>query len=120
MTQRKKTLATSFASVADDINKNIKENEDVKENNNKNINNYNNGFINTNSDKVVNSNDSIIENMISNKPQSKKKKKLTGIYFDPDVASTLEKLKSSGKMNVSMSVFINNIVKDALIKNNLM
>ncbi|WP_139692563.1 hypothetical protein [Sporolactobacillus terrae] len=101
MTQRKKTLATSFATVADDINKNVE--EKVNANNNVNI-----------------DTDNIVKSMVSEKPQKKNEKKLTGIYFDPDVSVALDRLKASGKMKVSKSVFVNNVVKAALKENGLM
>lgn len=103
MTQRKKTLATSFASVADDINKNVEEKVNI------------NNDVDTNTDT-----DNIVKSMVDDKPKKKSEKKLTGIYFDPDVSDTLDSLKASGKMKVSKSVFVNNVVKAALKENGLM
>ncbi|GGL55957.1 hypothetical protein [Sporolactobacillus putidus] len=101
MTQRKKATLASFGNVAnEDNNENI--NEEVNVDNNENDSN------------------SIVKSMVSDRPQKKNEKKLTGIYFDPDVSVALDRLKASGKLNVSKSVFVNNVVKAALKENGLM
>lgn len=101
MTQRKKTTLANFGNVA---------NADESENVNEGINVDNN----------ENDSNNIVKSMVSDRPKKKNEKKLTGIYFDPDVSAALDRLKVSGKLNVSKSVFVNNVVKAALKDNGLM